>query len=134
MESKNTEEYIPGTCNIGRAEVANRYRKGYIGLVASIFLIAIIELFQLPPVWRLLLVFPAALAFTGFLQARQKFCLAYGFAGVFGMRGYRKTSRIADPAFLREDRKMAWSLVFKIAMGTIIVVTLYYCIPFLFVK
>jgi hypothetical protein len=103
-------------------------------VVASIILISIIELLQLPPGSRLLLLFPAALAFTGFLQARQKFCLAYGFAGVFGMRGYRKTSRITDPAFLREDRKMAWSLVLKIAIGTIIVVTIYYCIPFLFVK
>ena len=121
-------EYIPGICNIGRQEIARRYRTAYVGLVLCGILIVLLEAVHVHSSWRLILFFPAVLIFSGFLQARQRFCLAYGWWGVFSVKGYRKTTRVAEPEFLRADRRMAVMLTAKVVAGAILITGCYYLI------
>jgi hypothetical protein len=71
--------YIPGMCNINPAEIAKRQRIGVIGLTATVLLLVVFISFDAPWWIRLILLIPAFTSATGFLQAKNKFCV--GFAG-----------------------------------------------------
>lgn len=75
------DSYVPGVCNINRAEIAYRRKAGYVGL--GISLILAIALFGLGVSrwYRLVLFVPLFIAAIGFLQAKNKFCVAYGANG-----------------------------------------------------
>jgi hypothetical protein len=73
-----TDQYIPGTCNIGSEEIALRRRAGHVGLAATAALATVLIRSDLHPAWRLTLALPAAGAASGYLQARQRFCANFG--------------------------------------------------------
>jgi hypothetical protein len=75
------EQYVPGVCNIGAGEVRKRGTVGWIGLIATIVIWAAFVALNTAPHWRLLLFVPAMISALGFLQARQHFCIKYGFRG-----------------------------------------------------
>lgn len=129
MGSTTESEYIPGTCNIGPQEISNRYQVGYTGLVLALVLILLVEILDGHRLWRLAIIGPVALSLTGFVQATQRFCLAYGFSGVFSVKGFRQLTKIQDDAFLKQDRKMAIRLVAIVGFGTGIITMLYYLLP-----
>src|SRR4029453_15311817 len=87
-----TDQYIPGTCNIGPEEIALRRRAGHVGLAVTAALGAALLRSDLHPAWRLTLAFPAAGAASGYLQARQRFCANYGFRGLYNFerRGHEQ--------------------------------------------
>ena len=87
-----SNQYIPGTCNIGPEEIALRRRAGHVGLAVTAALGAALLRSDLSPAWRLTLAFPAAGAASGDLQARQRFCANYGFRGLynFDARGHEQ--------------------------------------------
>ena len=122
-------EYIPGTCNIGAAEIAKRYRIGYLGLILTAVTILAIEVPDISRNWRLVIFFPMALALTGFFQAFQRFCLRYGFKGVFSVRGMRKLTAVTRTEDLRKDRKMAMILVLRVITGAGLSTIFYYLLP-----
>ena len=101
-------EYIAGQCNIGQAEIRLRDKIGWQGLGITIILWLAFILLDVPAPWRLLLFFPASLSATGFLQARMRFCVAFGLMGVFnfGPKAGR-TDHIGEPDYIRKDRKKA---------------------------
>ncbi len=76
-------EYVPGSCNIGPAEIRRRRQSGWIGLGATVVLGAIFAVFRVPSPWRLFLFLPASLGAAGFLQAALHFCAGFGMQGVF---------------------------------------------------
>lgn len=101
-------EYIPGVCNIGRAEISRRRQSGWIGLAATIVLWAGFFLFRVPAPWRLFLFLPAALGASGFLQAAFHFCAAFGMRGVFNFGAeVGKTDTVEQAEFRRQDLKKA---------------------------
>ncbi|MEP6710155.1 MAG: hypothetical protein ABJA64_00355 [Candidatus Saccharibacteria bacterium] len=71
--------YIPGICNINPKEIKNRRMTGYFGLAAVALMLALFLTFDLDHWIRLAIFAPAFLSATGFLQAKNKFCV--GFAG-----------------------------------------------------
>lgn len=73
--------YIPGVCNIGTAEAANRRRIGVGGSVATVLVAGVLVVLGAPWPAYLLLTLPAFVAATGFLQARSHFCPGYGMSG-----------------------------------------------------
>ncbi|HSW41197.1 MAG TPA: hypothetical protein VLM76_01665, partial [Patescibacteria group bacterium] len=75
-------EYRPGACNIGRAEIARRRRAGVFGLGAAGVLAAALLLVDAPAAARWLVALPLAGGAVGLLQARFRFCAAFGLAGV----------------------------------------------------
>ncbi len=59
--------YQPGVCNIGPAEIARRRRAGHVGLGATVILGGGLLAVGAPPLARLLVALPAALAASGYL-------------------------------------------------------------------
>jgi hypothetical protein len=102
-----TDQYVPGGCNIGPAEIALRRRAGHAGLVVTAALGAALLRSDLPRAWRLTLAVPAAGAASGYLQARERFCADFGWRGVynFGRRGQEQP--VAGDQALAQDRRKA---------------------------
>jgi hypothetical protein len=102
-----TTAYQPGVCNIGPAEIARRRRVGHIGLIATIVLFAILAAISAPPVTRLILVIPAAVSASGYLQAYLKFCAGFGARGIFNFDQVGTTEEVADAGARALDKAKA---------------------------
>jgi hypothetical protein len=100
-------EYVPGVCNIGPAEIARRRRTGHVGATVAVVLLAVLLVTDAPAWTRLLVLLPAAVSASGYLQARLRFCAGFGAAGVFNFAERGTTYRVADPEARRRDRAMA---------------------------
>jgi hypothetical protein len=100
-------DYQPGVCNIGPAEIARRRRAGHVGLIATIALFAILVLVSAPPLARLILVIPAAVSASGYLQASLKFCAGFGSRGIFNFDEVGTTEQVADAAARALDKAKA---------------------------
>jgi hypothetical protein len=100
-----SNQYVPGTCNIGPEEIALRRRAGHVGLAVTAALGAALLRSDLHPAWRLTLALPAAGAASGYLQARQRFCANYGFRGLYNFerRGQERSVDVAGAQ--EEDRR-----------------------------
>jgi hypothetical protein len=101
------DQYVPGTCNIGPAEIAMRRRVGHTGLIATVVLAAVLLAVDAAPAWRLLLALPAALAAAGYLQAWLRFCANFGFRGVYNFDALGHEQRVAAEEARAQDRRRA---------------------------
>jgi hypothetical protein len=104
-------EYRPGACNIGPAEIARRRRTGYAGLAAAGALAVALVALDAPTAARWLVALPLAGAAVGFLQARFRFCAAYGMAGVSNFGELGSVEHVEDTAARRADRSRALGIV-----------------------
>ncbi len=101
------EQYVPGTCNIGPAEIARRMRIGHVGLVATAVLAAVLLALDASPAWRLTLAIPASAAAAGYLQARMRFCFDFGFRGVYNFDALGQQERVIAEEARAQDRRHA---------------------------
>jgi len=106
-----TDAYRPGACNIGPAEIARRRRAGWIGLGLAVAWAGLTVLAAAEPLVRFVVVVPLAGAFVGFLQARRRFCAAYGFLGLRNFGPLGAADRVVDEEARRRDRIAALRLV-----------------------
>ena len=117
-------EYISGACNIGPAEIKRRKQGAYLGgalyLVIAIFLIAT----NASSTTRLWVFLPAALFAVGYIQSKRKFCVAYGFLGIFNFEKLGKTTKIKVNQELKADRKYAIKLSVQALLLAIILTLL----------
>ena len=102
-----TDQYVPGICNIGPAEIALRRRAGHAGLVVTAALGAALLRSHLPRAWRLTLAVPAAGAASGYLQARERFCADFGWRGVHNFDRRGQEQPVAGDNALAQDRRKA---------------------------
>ena len=125
-----TAEYIPGSCNIGAAEIRQRQAVATIGF--ALFITSSIALFGIaaPRITRLGLFFPLLVASVGWVQSRKKFCLAYGFMGTFNFGKVGKLSRVADKKAKRADRLTALSILLQALLYALIGTLAMYLLPF----
>jgi hypothetical protein len=100
-------DYQAGVCNIGPAEIARRRHAGHIGIVAALALLAVLVAIDAPNWTRLLIAIPAIGAASGYIQARLKFCAAFGSRGIFNFGEVGPTERVADDADRARDRARA---------------------------
>jgi hypothetical protein len=104
-------EYISGACNIGPSEIKRRQQGAVFGgalfIILAIALIAIDASTSL----RLISFIPALLFAVGLIQSRRKFCVAYGFIGVFNFEKLGTTKKITINQDLASDRKYAIKLL-----------------------
>ena len=116
--------YVPGVCNIGEAEIKQRGRVGWIGLIVTIVLWALFDIFHVAMWWKLLLFFPAAFGATGFLQVWMHFCAGFGLKGVFNFGpDVGTTDTVSQAEFRAKDRAKAMSIfVYSVLVGVIIAV------------
>ncbi len=121
-----TEQYIPGDCNIGPAEIRGRYRIGYIGLAISVIWIVIVALFELPSFMKLLIFLSLYYSLSGFIQARYKFCYVYGWQGLSSIGGRKTFARTKDQEALAKDKKLSRKIVLQVLMGSLLLTALYF--------
>jgi len=100
-------EYIPGTCNIGKAEIRQRQIVALIGLALSVSALIGFLSTKASPSIRLGIFLPLTIFSVGYVQSRKKFCLAFGFMGTFNFARLGKMSKVVDKASLAADRKTA---------------------------
>jgi len=123
---RGEEQYIPGNCNLGKAEIRRRYRIGYIGLVLTILIILILYLTDAARIWRLLIFIPAFYGVSGFIQATKKFCYIYGFRQVFSLEGVRSFKKINDQDFVKADQRTAMKIVVAVTTISTVITLVYY--------
>jgi len=122
-----SDTYIPGTCNLGKAEVRSRQVVALVGLVASLILATGLIASSAPQASGLTLFAPLMVFAVGFIQSRRKFCLAYGLAGTFNLGKLGQISKVANPEDKAADRKTALSILAQataLALGLTGVITL----------
>ena len=102
-----SQEYIAGSCNIGKGEVRRRQVVALAGAIISVFALAGLVGSDAAPSARLALFIPLFVFAIGFIQSRKKFCLAYGFMGTFNFGKLGQISRVSDPIAKKADRKTA---------------------------
>lgn len=121
----STNTYIPGVCNIGPAEIRYRRSAGILGLVATITFLSIFLLFNIPPVWRLILFIPATGMAVGFLQAQLHFCVRFGMSGLFNFgNDMTKRESVEQAEFRKKDQQKAISIIVISAIFGLIVTLL----------
>lgn len=104
-----SEVYIPGTCNLGKSEVRRRQFVAILGVGLSLF--SAIGLWSASLATRATLILPLFVFAVGYVQSRKRFCMAYGFSGLFNLGKLGQLSRVADPADRAADRKMAMKIL-----------------------
>ena len=125
-----SETYIPGTCNLGKAEVRRRQLVAVAGAIFSV--ISLIGLIQVnaSPSARWSIFVPLFVFSIGFIQSRRKFCLAYGFLGTFNLGKLGDLSRVQDPEDRKRDRKTALSILFQAAALAFLLSAVVVALPF----
>lgn len=111
-----SQEYIPGTCNIGKGEIRRRQVVALAGAVISVTSLIGLLGTDAARSARLSLFIPLMVFAIGFIQSRKKFCLAYGFLGTFNFGGLGQLSRVADPIAKKADRKTALTILLQSAL------------------
>ena len=106
-----SQQYVAGSCNIGKGEVRRRQVVALAGAVISATsLIGLINTDAARSA-RLSLFIPLMVFAIGFIQSRKKFCLAYGFLGTFNFGSLGQISRVSDPIAKKADRKTALTIL-----------------------
>jgi|SRR5580658_9092034 hypothetical protein len=107
-DTAETGDYVPGVCNINRAEIAKRRTAGYIGTVIFLVVLAAAIYFSLPSIVKLLLFLPGYLGSIGFLQAREKFCVGFAAASKQNAtEGSQEVHDIKDESSHKKDLSRA---------------------------
>lgn len=106
------DDYRPGACNIGPAEINRRRWTGHLGAVATLVAGGVLVAFDAPGWMRMTLFAPAAVGAAGYIQAGTRFCADYGWRGVFnfGEAGIRRTTTVSDRAARAADRRKALAI------------------------
>jgi hypothetical protein len=78
-----------------------------VGVLATIALLAVLVAIDAPPIARIALAVPAAVAASGYLQAWLRFCAGFGARGVFNFGPLGRTEAITDQTALASDRRRA---------------------------
>lgn len=108
--------YIPGVCNLGKAEIRARWMAASIGCAITVVCLLVFALVSVPWYFKVLIFLPASVGFAGMLQARFQFCVKYGFQGVFNVGSeLGRTDTVEQAEFRRRDRQKAIQII---AAGT----------------
>lgn len=109
---KENNQYIPGVCNIGPAEVRRRRRVGILAVIALGVVWGGMEWKDLSAGWRWWLFPFAAVAAIGWLQSAMGFCAAFGLSGVFKIGpDEEKAGNVSQDEFRQKDRNKAWLII-----------------------
>ncbi len=100
-------DYVPGSCNIGPAEIARRRRAGHAALAATLAFGALALATDAPRPARLLIFIPAYGAAIGYLQAASRFCAGFAMRGVYNFGGAGRVETVADQEARERDRRRA---------------------------
>ena len=124
-----TNVYQPGVCNIGPAEIRQRRRIGYGGLVVTVVFLIVAFALGLAAPWRLFVLLPAAAAANGFLQAQLHFCVGFAMSGLFNFGELGTEETVYEKDYRRKDQRKAILIVGLSAAIGIVVALLAFLVP-----
>ena len=122
-------EYIPGSCNIGKGEIRRRQLVALIGIFLTFSSATALLATNQSRTNRLSIFIPALIFSIGFVQARSKFCLAYGLAGTFNFERLGRISRVQSEQDRKADRKTAIIILLKSAALAVLITALFFILP-----
>ncbi len=124
-----SSEYIAGSCNIGKGEIRRRQTVALIGLFLIFFSAStILGTEQSRPI-RLSIFLPAMIFAVGFIQARKKFCLAYGLAGTFNFGKLGSITKVQSEQDKKADRKTAINIFVQSALLAAAITLVFFALP-----
>jgi hypothetical protein len=123
-------EYVPGSCNIGKGEIRRRQLVALVGLFFSISTLITFSIVNAPRGARLGVFIPFFITAIGFVQARSKFCLAYGFAGTFNIGKLGDIKRVTNKEDRQADRVTALKILGKSFLLAFIATAVVLVLPF----
>ena len=106
-------DYIAGSCNIGPSEIHRRYQTAIAGGVLYVISFALLIATNQSTTIRLIAFAPAMLAAVGYIQAKSRFCFAYGLMGVFNFDKAGAVKKVKDSVALKADRANAVKVLVK---------------------
>jgi len=121
--------YVPGTCNLGKAEVRRRQIVALIGAALTVSSFMGLQATDTPNSARWSLFAPLMVFSVGFIQSRKKFCLAYGLMGTFNLGKLGDISRVQSPEDRKADRKTATIILIQSALLALGLTTLFVLLP-----
>jgi hypothetical protein len=124
-----SNEYIPGTCNIGKGEIRQRQIVALFVIFLTIFSATALLATDQSRTSRLSLFVPALVFSIGFVQSRSKFCLAYGLAGTFNFERLGKITKVQSAEDRKADRKTAIVILLKSAALAAIITAVFFALP-----
>ena len=124
-----SNEYIPGTCNIGKGEIRQRQIVALFGVFLTIFSATALLATDQSRTSRLSLFVPALVFSIGFVQSRSKFCLAYGLAGTFNFERLGKITKVQSAEDRKADRKTAIVILLKSAALAALITAVFFALP-----
>lgn len=128
--SETNSGYLPGVCNIGSREIMRRRAVGIAALVFA--LISGYTLYaadDLTKSARWGVFFPLFVSAIGFIQARSKFCLAYGLAGTFNFGKIGDMERVFDAESKKSDRSKALVILVQSAIIAGVTTAIFVSLP-----
>lgn len=128
--SETSSGYLPGVCNIGSREIMRRRAVGIAALVFA--LISGYTLYaadDLTKSARWGVFFPLFVSAIGFIQARSKFCLAYGLAGTFNFGKIGDMERVFDADSKKSDRSKALVILVQSAIIAGVTTAIFVSLP-----
>lgn len=124
-----SSEYVAGSCNIGKGEIKRRQTIALIGVFLIFFSASTILGTDQGRSVRLSIFVPAIIFAVGFIQARKKFCLAYGLAGTFNFSKLGSISKVQNEEDKKADRKTAINILIQSAALASAITLLFYLLP-----
>lgn len=105
--------YQAGACNIGPSEIKRRRQGALVGAILFAVTTILFVVTDASTSTRLVTFIPALLFAVGMIQSKRKFCVAYGFMGVFSFEKLGDTKKITVNQDLKADRKYAVKLLLQ---------------------
>ena len=124
-----SSEYIAGSCNIGKGEIRRRQSVALVGLFLVFFSASTILGTEQSRSVRLSIFLPAMIFAVGFIQARKKFCLAYGLAGTFNFGKLGSISKVQSEEDKKADRKTAINIFIQSALLAAAITLVFFALP-----
>ena len=122
-------EYIPGKCNIGLREIRRRQLIGGIGLFLTITTIFSFYHQHSSRMARFGTFLPALIMSFGYLQARKKFCLAFGLSGLFNFGNLGQSRRVISEVDRETDHRAAVRLILEAIALAAVVTAIVFLLP-----
>ena len=124
-----SSEYVAGSCNIGKGEIRRRKTVALIGLFLIFFSASTVLGTEQSRSVRLSIFLPAMIFSVGFIQARKKFCLAYGLAGTFNFGKLGSITKVQSEQDKKADRKTAINILVQSALLATAITLVFFALP-----
>lgn len=129
VENLDTGGYIPGTCNIGKAEIKRRRNGAIFSAILTIVCIFLLQAFEVDRLWRLVVFIPAASFGISLLQWYLRFCVGFGMKGVFNFGDIGKTFSVEQEENFRKDRAKAIRMIVAGVLIGAAITIIYFLLP-----